>query len=987
MKKKVNLSYNMKKSCSRSLAVVVFFLWSALLSGQIRTYNGYDNSGTFLVDTFSEEKLDSSDIFINESEFVLWQKNYDYMRVRSLALGYDKTIFFGGSDSSSAEAALYSIHNQSVPPVPLWTYIGSNYSIWYVEASQDSDIFAGINYLPKDLAPDGNGYCTFFVWGSNSNIPLFSHSFSDSKPVTVEPLRIANGRIFVGVQKLNESNAFVYTFTTNENSILLEETINFSGRDGEILRVSDNANIVGLLQGSMLTIYDRAAQTIRQEIRINAATANFDMCGRGDYLISGWQEAVIHQWDGERYREIFRDSDDDATWYHGYSLLSKDGSTAVITAYRSDYAQNRIYLFNILKKEIVWTYEFSRIENSDLQLIPSQSSISDDGSLFLIGNWGDSSANNPDFMYFKRESNTPIFTLSSSGSIDRTAISNKAPYYAAAGGKPVHMNTWGTGGTLFAIDLKSDIAYASLQGTTSISDTKIILGDWDFTFTDDSGYYSFADLVPGDYLLSAEKKGFYSVTDVPLNLQEGSNNTLNLILNAIPTVTVSGIVRGSDIPDTPLTGASISLSGYENYTTNSNGDFSFPAVYIENTYTLTVKHPNYAVYTSTVTINSQNVILDDIVLAELPFAVENVSAVIDSTGKSVVLAWSEPDGGILREFRYDTGYRETAVGFHNGTKYSVLGAVHRNDSKILSASWNLSGGLAHQFVDIHIFALDSEGYPDRQSLLHKVSFVPSIHEEWNEYEFSQAIIAPNGFLIGLSPSNGGHLGVTIDNGLSVLPNTQYYSFDYEAGWQFTPYSSGNFFIRARGYDYGELVFSDFPSNRLSEEIIVKNRYLTKYQIYRFKEDHLHNSSNWFFLAETDANFFIDKDWDNILEGIYRYAVVSVYSTEKYSAPAFSNKIMRYPYTHDKLFKNYPNPFKDSTKINYSLANPQEVKLSIYNIKGQLIKIIVDSYLTEGFKYSLWNGVNDKGKRVSAGVYFYRLETESGTFTEKMLLLK
>ncbi|MCK5051947.1 MAG: right-handed parallel beta-helix repeat-containing protein [Candidatus Cloacimonetes bacterium] len=86
--------------------------------------------------------------------------------------------------------------------------------------------------------------------------------------------------------------------------------------------------------------------------------------------------------------------------------------------------------------------------------------------------------------------------------------------------------------------------------------------------------------------------------------------------------------------------------------------------------------------------------------------------------------------------------------------------------------------------------------------------------------------------------------------------------------------------------------------------------------------------------------------------------------------------------------NFPNPFNPETKIVFYLPGSGQVKLDIYNIKGQKVKTLLDCYIYSGKSEILWNGQDDNGKRVSSGVYFYKLNVHGKTErTKKMLLLK
>ncbi len=92
-----------------------------------------------------------------------------------------------------------------------------------------------------------------------------------------------------------------------------------------------------------------------------------------------------------------------------------------------------------------------------------------------------------------------------------------------------------------------------------------------------------------------------------------------------------------------------------------------------------------------------------------------------------------------------------------------------------------------------------------------------------------------------------------------------------------------------------------------------------------------------------------------------------------------------------LLQNYPNPFNPTTTIEYHLPFDSRVKIEIYNILGQRVKILVDQREKAG-KYKIaWDGRNEFGNRAASGLYIYRIKAESPhkTFVtaKKMILLK
>ena len=88
-----------------------------------------------------------------------------------------------------------------------------------------------------------------------------------------------------------------------------------------------------------------------------------------------------------------------------------------------------------------------------------------------------------------------------------------------------------------------------------------------------------------------------------------------------------------------------------------------------------------------------------------------------------------------------------------------------------------------------------------------------------------------------------------------------------------------------------------------------------------------------------------------------------------------------------LFQNFPNPFNPSTTIRYSIVEPGNVSIKIYDVLGREVKTIVNEIKTAGTYSSKWNGNDSFGNKVSSGIYFYRMESGSFVEAKKMILLK
>ena len=89
----------------------------------------------------------------------------------------------------------------------------------------------------------------------------------------------------------------------------------------------------------------------------------------------------------------------------------------------------------------------------------------------------------------------------------------------------------------------------------------------------------------------------------------------------------------------------------------------------------------------------------------------------------------------------------------------------------------------------------------------------------------------------------------------------------------------------------------------------------------------------------------------------------------------------------KLMNAFPNPFNPNTNIRYSLKEAGKVNISIYNVKGQLIKSINNDHDAPGYYQITWDGRDMNGKTVSSGIYMYRMTSGKYNEAKKMILAK
>ena len=89
----------------------------------------------------------------------------------------------------------------------------------------------------------------------------------------------------------------------------------------------------------------------------------------------------------------------------------------------------------------------------------------------------------------------------------------------------------------------------------------------------------------------------------------------------------------------------------------------------------------------------------------------------------------------------------------------------------------------------------------------------------------------------------------------------------------------------------------------------------------------------------------------------------------------------------KLFQNYPNPFNPTTTILYDLSKPVKVELKIFDLLGHEVRTLINEIQKTGNQSVIWDGKNNFGQSVSAGLYLYQLRVDGFIKTKKLLLIR
>lgn len=82
----------------------------------------------------------------------------------------------------------------------------------------------------------------------------------------------------------------------------------------------------------------------------------------------------------------------------------------------------------------------------------------------------------------------------------------------------------------------------------------------------------------------------------------------------------------------------------------------------------------------------------------------------------------------------------------------------------------------------------------------------------------------------------------------------------------------------------------------------------------------------------------------------------------------------------------PNPFCQTTHIRFQVPSVERVSLNVYDCSGRLVRTLLDNLKQPGIYTIIWNGKDDRGCRLNAGIYFYRFATSKTTSVLKVIVV-
>jgi len=475
------------------------------------------------------------------------------------------------------------------------------------------------------------------------------------------------------------------------------------------------------------------------------------------------------------------------------------------------------------------------------------------------------------------------------------------------------------------------------------------------------------------------------------------NTYFEINTDPIIHVAVNGTVLAFDT-GAGLEGAIVTLQGsvYLSTSTNTYGEFTFPSVYGNNTYTLSVTVPHYQDYVDVnITVGEDPLTIPSITLYEKTFPPRNVRALFRES--SLKLTWDIPNRSV-------TGYhiyRATPNDIENESLWTTID-TNITVNNYTDTTWATLELGEYIYLIKAVYTGDFFSPPALSNTINKRDVLFSEGFEVLEFPAGWVQIANNPVYPWVIRNS---INVTGFYGLQQVFYPYYYSNGMAASQSYV--NAGGVYLDPDNWLITPQIQIGVDSEEALLEYYVSTHYdwQDHYGVYISTTGNAPVDFNLLFEETAPIGTTAEQVWflrsinldEYIGQSIYigfrhfdsngRYWLmideVTVFGKE--AAGAIGDWAIT-PVT-TVLYANYPNPFNPSTIITFDVARDGHVLIEVYNIRGQKVKEVISGSFSGGRHSVVWDGRDVRGKAVSSGVYFYRMVTDDFHSVKKMLLVK
>lgn len=231
-----------------------------------------------------------------------------------------------------------------------------------------------------------------------------------------------------------------------------------------------------------------------------------------------------------------------------------------------------------------------------------------------------------------------------------------------------------------------------------------------------------------------------------------------------------------------------------------------------------------------------------------------------------------------------------------------------------------------------------------------------------------------------SPYFIGEIELTTDISDFIIHNNVAYLVCNDS-FQILDVSDSNNPILSNTVNYYPSSYIIFQPKIIDNNLFISDLNWNEFYIYDLQDQLSPSLISNFKWNLTSYDFLLFNDYLITSNNYFGVSTLDYYSLTSFE----ENEIILH--NTDKV-SNFPNPFNPTTTFSFSISDNSRIELSIYNIKGQIIKTLANNNFTIGSHSIIWSGDDESGKIVSSGVYLYKLNVNGKTeAVKKCLLLK
>jgi hypothetical protein len=369
---------------------------------------------------------------------VVWSYNLIDAIYNTTSNTVDGYVFAGTYLNNPWEAELFSPTGGGTPE---WAYGGTEF---FTDAGDNAFTLAAVD-------DDGSGVTVIKWTGPGNGTPDWTTSFPGYGVSSYGPCVVSDdGSTISAIAAPAGTDAHLLLFDADSATPLIDYTATGCGFP-RYVKINADGRYTAFIALATLIVFDRDSLNVRDQIAMGASNSALDISGDGDLVAYGWYPSlVLMEWNGTSYQNLWSYAVG-GTYYLSKIAISNDGSTIVSCWYVPPHNTFKVVVHDVGSSTPLWTYDYP-VSSGTYQEVCFDIDITDDGSYFIIGSWGDDANINPEVHIFQRDDTPHIYyTVDMPGSMFSVDISNDGSY-ATAAGKHVHANALGRGGDVVLIN-------------------------------------------------------------------------------------------------------------------------------------------------------------------------------------------------------------------------------------------------------------------------------------------------------------------------------------------------------------------------------------------------------------------------------------------------------------------------------------------------------------------------------------------------------